>query len=76
MLMNDFGLGVMQSERHNWMEAVTLSLLLTFILLGLMNPTNISVAVLNSSGALVLPHDTTITVGASVVCTFMSSFPL
>jgi hypothetical protein len=59
---------LLQSERHNGMEAATLSLLLTFIFLGLMNPTDLSLAVLDSSGALVLPHDTTITVGTLVVC--------
>jgi hypothetical protein len=50
------------------MEAATLCLLLTFIFLGLMNPTDLSLAVLDSNGALDLPHDTTITVGAFLVC--------
>ncbi len=59
---------MIQSERHNGMEAATLILLLTCIFLGLMNPTDLSLAVLNSSGALVLPHDTTITAGICVVC--------
>jgi hypothetical protein len=51
------------------MEAATLSLLLTFIFLGLMNPTDLSLVVLNSSGDLVLPHDTAITAGTCMVCT-------
>ncbi len=56
-----------QSERHNAMEALSICLLLTFILLGLMNPTDLSLVVRNENGGLDLPQDNVISIAAAVV---------
>ena len=49
------------------MEAASLCLLLTFMLLGLMNPTDLSLVTVGKDGELSLPQDFVITVGATVV---------